>query len=61
MELVCYKFIYLCLYYYFKIFNEECIDQLVKCFERVLSIKNYFIVVVGDFNLLGWDWKNNRL
>jgi hypothetical protein len=31
----------------------------VKSLERAASIKNAFLVIVGDFNLPGWDWKGN--
>lgn len=55
------KSIHLCSYYHPKTSNEECIDQLAKNLERASSIKNSLIVVAGDFNLPGWDWKNNRL
>lgn len=61
MELVGRKSIHLCSYYHPKTSNEECIDQLAKSLETASSIKNYFVVVAGDFNLPGWDWKNNRL
>jgi hypothetical protein len=33
--------------------------QLGKSLERAASIKNAFLVIAGDFNLPGCDWKGN--
>ena len=61
LELVGHKAIYLCSYYNPRTSNEESINQLGKSLERAASIKYAFLVIAGDFNLPGWDWKGNTL
>jgi hypothetical protein len=37
--------------------NEDSLEELGLSLERANTMKNAFIVVGGDFNLPGWNWK----
>ena len=41
--------------------NEGSLDELGLSLERANTMKNAFIVVGFDFNLLGWNWKTRTL
>ena len=61
LELVGHKSIYLSTFYNPKTSNEEGYKQFGNSVERASRITNAYIIGAGDFNLPGWDWKNNTL
>lgn len=59
LELVGHKSIYLSSYYNPRTSNEESINQFGLSMEQASRTNNAFVMVSGDFNLPGWDWKSN--
>lgn len=55
------KDLYLASYYNPKTSNEESLEELGRSLEKVNTTKNAFIVVGGDFNIPGWNWKTRTL
>ena len=61
ISLVGRKDMYIASYYNPKTSNEGSLDELGLSLERANTMKNAFIVVGGDFNLPGWNWKTRTL
>ncbi|CAG2205559.1 unnamed protein product [Mytilus edulis] len=61
LELIGHKAIYLSSYYNPKTSNENGYLELEKSLTRANNIKNALIIMAGDFNLPGWDWKTKSL
>ena len=57
ISLVGRKDMYIASSYNRKTSNEGSLDELGLSLERANTMKNAFIVVGGDFNLPGWNWK----
>lgn len=61
ISLVGRKDMYIASYYNPKTSNESSLHKLGRNLERANTMKNVFIVVGGDFNLPGWNWKTRTL
>ena len=61
LELIGHKAVYLSCYYNPKANNEASIQEFGTSMERAPRIVNTFIIGAGDFNLPGWNWKENSL
>ena len=61
ISLVGSKDLYLASYYNPKTSNEISINELGRSLERASAIKDAFMVIGGDFNLPGWNWKSKSL
>ena len=61
LELVGHKAEYLSCYYHPKTNNEASIQEFGTSMERAARINNTLIIGAGDFNLPGWNWKENSL
>jgi hypothetical protein len=61
LELVGHKAVYLSCYYNPKTNNDASIQEFGTSMERAARINNAFIIGAGDFNLPGWNWKENSL
>jgi len=44
-----------------KIGDEDTLDALDKALQRICGSSNNSVLLAGDFNLPGWDWKSNTL
>ncbi|KAK6188800.1 hypothetical protein SNE40_004902 [Patella caerulea] len=55
------KDLYVCSYYTPKTSDEHSLSQLEESLHRASNIQNSFLIVGGDFNLPGWDWKRKIL
>ena len=53
--------IYIGAYYRRNISDEESLKQLEASLSRACGIENATVIVGGDMNLPGWDWKTNTL
>lgn len=53
--------IYIGAYYRRNISDEESLKQLEISLSRACGIENATVIVGGDMNLPGWDWKTNTL
>ncbi len=59
IQLVGQKTLYVCSYYNPLTSNEKGYLELDKSLKLTKSVKNAVLIVGGDFNLPGWDWKNH--
>ena len=53
--------VYLCSYYRHHVSDEESINQFEISVMRASSINNASLVIGGDFNFPGWDWKTKSI
>lgn len=53
--------LYLCSYYNPKTSNTKSLEELEKSLNMASKINNAFIIVGGDFNFPGWNWKQKIL
>ena len=53
--------IYLCSYYRHHVSDEESINQFEISVMRASSINSASLVIGGDFNFPGWDWKTKSI
>jgi hypothetical protein len=53
--------VYIGSYYRRHVSDGESLEQLETSLHRASSIRNASIIIGGDFNLPGWDWKSTTL
>jgi exonuclease III len=61
IEIVGRKDLYLCSYYLPKTSDTDGLDKFADSIERARNINNSIILIGGDFNMPGWDWKKKIL
>jgi hypothetical protein len=61
IEIVGKKTLYISSFYNHKTSNEENIEWFDTSVKRACQLKNAALIIGGDFNLPGWDWKNRTL
>jgi endonuclease/exonuclease/phosphatase (EEP) superfamily protein YafD len=50
--------VYIGSYYRRHVSDGESLEQLETSLHRASSIRNASIIIGGDFNLPGWDWRS---
>ena len=53
--------VYLCSYYRKHVSDEESVKQFENSVTRASSIHNASLIIGGDFNFPGWDWKSKSI
>jgi hypothetical protein len=61
LDIVGHKSLYLCSYYNPKTSNQEGFVQFRQSLERASSVNNACILVAGDFNMPGIDWRSKSV
>lgn len=53
--------VYIGSYYRRHVSDGESLEQLEPALHRASSIRNASVIIGGDFNLRGWDWRSTTL
>jgi menaquinone-dependent protoporphyrinogen IX oxidase len=53
--------IYICAYYRKNVTDEESIRNFETSVTRASAINNAILIIGGDMNFPGWNWKENTL
>ena len=53
--------IYICAYYHRNVTDEESIRNFETSVTRASAINNEILIIGGDMNFPGWNWKENTL
>ncbi|MEW8547734.1 MAG: endonuclease/exonuclease/phosphatase family protein, partial [Candidatus Thiodiazotropha sp.] len=53
--------VYLCSYYRYHVSDDASVSELESSIARARTIRNATLVIGGDFNFPGWDWKTKTL
>ena len=61
LQIAGHKTVHISSYYRSHVDDEASLDQLNVSLEKIKNPENSIIIVGGDINLPGWDWKNNCL
>ena len=61
INIVSCKTLYICSFYNPNTSDENSMINFSESINRAVNIKDAFLLIGGDFNLPGWDWKSRTL